>query len=141
MQRGFNRREVRQCATEHAEVHAIREACGTLQSWRLPPSATLYVTLEPCLMCLGACEQARIKRLVYSLPHNKLLGTRHASSPASPDADEHDPCFGALAERLDRKLAALSDASLSVEHDASLSHQSRALLQQFFASLRKPPPT
>jgi tRNA(adenine34) deaminase len=62
--RGFNRRETRQDATLHAEMTAIRQACRRLGSWRLD-GCTLYVTLEPCLMCAGAIIQARTGRLVF----------------------------------------------------------------------------
>jgi tRNA(adenine34) deaminase len=62
--RGRNQRETRQDATLHAEISAIRQACRRLGSWRLD-GATLYVTLEPCLMCAGAIIQSRISRLVY----------------------------------------------------------------------------
>jgi len=60
---GFNRREVDQDPTAHAEMIAIREASSKLGSWRLNDS-TLYVTLEPCAMCAGAMLQARVSRLV-----------------------------------------------------------------------------
>ena len=49
----------------HAEVKAINEACKALDSWVLE-DATLYVTLEPCMMCAGAILQSRIKRIVYA---------------------------------------------------------------------------
>lgn len=48
----------------HAEMEAIRQGCLHLKNERLP-GATLYVTLEPCLMCLGVMLQARITRLVF----------------------------------------------------------------------------
>ncbi|MFW5871671.1 MAG: nucleoside deaminase, partial [bacterium] len=48
----------------HAEIKAIRTACQNLKNWRLS-DCTLYVTLEPCLMCLAAMIQARIGRLVF----------------------------------------------------------------------------
>jgi tRNA(adenine34) deaminase len=48
----------------HAEIQALRNAGQKLQNYRLP-EATLYVTLEPCVMCVGAMIHARIKRLVY----------------------------------------------------------------------------
>ena len=50
--------------TAHAEILAIREASRKLENWRLT-GATLYVTLEPCLMCMGAIVLARIKRVVF----------------------------------------------------------------------------
>jgi tRNA(adenine34) deaminase len=62
--RGANRTEAWQDPTAHAEILALREAARGLGSWRLT-GATLYVTLEPCSMCAGACVLARIERLVY----------------------------------------------------------------------------
>jgi tRNA(adenine34) deaminase len=59
-----NRRETWQDPVAHAELLAIREASARLGRWRLP-DATLYVTLEPCLMCAGALVLARVGRLVY----------------------------------------------------------------------------
>ena len=62
--RACNRREADKCATHHAEVLAIEEACRALGGWRLP-ECTLYVTMEPCPMCAGAILNARISRVVY----------------------------------------------------------------------------
>lgn len=59
-----NARETNKCATHHAEILAIEEACRALGGWRLPET-TLYVTLEPCAMCAGAIINARIPRVVY----------------------------------------------------------------------------
>ena len=59
-----NRREGDKCATHHAEILAIEEACRALGGWRLP-DCTLYVTMEPCPMCAGAILNARIGRVVY----------------------------------------------------------------------------
>ena len=50
--------------TAHAEIVAIRDAAATLRNYRLP-GATLYVTIEPCVMCIGAAVHARIDRIVY----------------------------------------------------------------------------
>jgi len=61
---GFNRPIMLQDPTAHAEVIALREAAKTAQNYRLPQT-TLYVTLEPCAMCVGAMIQARIQRLVF----------------------------------------------------------------------------
>lgn len=62
--RGHNRREELQSPTAHAEVIAIEQAAAEIKSWRLE-DCILYVTLEPCLMCVGAIIQARIARLVF----------------------------------------------------------------------------
>jgi tRNA(adenine34) deaminase len=62
--RGRNARERTADATAHAEILAIGAACGAIGDWRLA-EATLYVTVEPCPMCLGACLNARIARVVY----------------------------------------------------------------------------
>ena len=62
--RGANRTESWQDPTAHAEILALCEASRERGSWRLS-GATLYVTLEPCAMCAGACVLARIERLVY----------------------------------------------------------------------------
>lgn len=62
--KAYNTRETSKCATHHAEILAIEEACRRLGGWRLP-GVTLYVTLEPCAMCAGAIINARIPRVVY----------------------------------------------------------------------------
>ena len=59
-----NERELRQDPTAHAEVLAIRDAAIALGGWRLS-ECVLYVTLEPCAMCVGAMIQARIARVVF----------------------------------------------------------------------------
>lgn len=62
--RARNQRELLQDPTAHAEMIAITQAAGSLGSWRLE-NCTLYVTLEPCVMCAGAILLARIPRVVY----------------------------------------------------------------------------
>lgn len=68
--RGHNRRTKRQIATAHAEIEAIEKACKKLKSWRIP-ECELYVTLEPCPMCMGAMLNARIKKVYFGAPENK----------------------------------------------------------------------
>jgi tRNA(adenine34) deaminase len=63
--RGHNSREKGHDPSAHAEMSAIRSAAKKLKGWRISHS-TLYVTLEPCLMCMGALIQARIPRLVFA---------------------------------------------------------------------------
>ncbi|MDA0259579.1 MAG: tRNA adenosine(34) deaminase TadA [Actinobacteria bacterium] len=61
---GFNRREIDNDPSAHAEIIALREAAIANGSWRLD-GHTIVVTLEPCPMCAGAISQARIKTLVF----------------------------------------------------------------------------
>lgn len=61
---GFNRREIDNDPSAHAEIIALREAAIVNKSWRLD-GHTIIVTLEPCAMCAGAISQARIKTLVF----------------------------------------------------------------------------
>jgi len=63
--RGHNRRETAEDPTAHAEMLAIRQAAEAIGHWRLL-GTTLYVTLEPCVMCMGAIILARIPRLVFA---------------------------------------------------------------------------
>ena len=60
----FNLRESRLSPTAHAEVLALEEASAKTGSWRLS-GATLYVTLEPCLMCAGAALSARVEKVIF----------------------------------------------------------------------------
>jgi len=62
--RGHNLREGNVDPTAHAEIIAIREASKALDRWRLS-GTTLFVTLEPCLMCMGASILARVDRIVF----------------------------------------------------------------------------
>lgn len=68
--RGHNRRTKKQVATAHAEIEAIEKACKKLNSWRIP-ECELYVTLEPCPMCMGAALNARIKKIYFGAPEDK----------------------------------------------------------------------
>lgn len=65
--KAYNTREHSKCATHHAEILAIEEACRALGGWRLP-GCTLYVTMEPCAMCAGAIINARIPKVVFGAP-------------------------------------------------------------------------
>ena len=62
--RGYNRRERDHNPISHAEIEAIIQATRALGSWRLS-DCQLVVTLEPCPMCLAACQQARVDEVVY----------------------------------------------------------------------------
>lgn len=68
--RGYNKREAIGDATAHAEIVAIREACQRLGGWHLD-GCEIYVTLEPCPMCMGAIVNSRIKRVVFGAKDSK----------------------------------------------------------------------
>ena len=75
---GFNEPIGRHDATAHAEIVALRDACMRLKNYRLPLQTTLYVTLEPCTMCIGALIHARVDRLIYaaSEPRAGMVGSQ-----------------------------------------------------------------
>jgi tRNA(adenine34) deaminase len=100
--------------TAHAEIIALRAACNSVKNYRLP-GATLYVTLEPCIMCAGAIINARIDRVVYA--------TKEPKTGASGS------CFDIFnTQQLNHHV--------HCEHGL-LSEQSSELLQNFFHSRRK----
>ena len=99
--------------TAHAEVLALRAAGVNVRNYRLP-AATLYVTVEPCLMCIGAIVHARIARLVYGCA---------------------DPKAGAVASRFE--LAADPRLNHEVAVTSGVAEEEcRALLQDFFRGCR-----
>ena len=109
----FNTRESSKCATHHAEILAIEEACRTLGGWRLP-GVTLYVTMEPCAMCAGAIINARIPRVVY--------GTR-------------DIRFGAFGSLIDLSAVGLNHTPEIV--GGVLEDETRDMLTAYFRRKRK----
>ncbi|MDM1247489.1 tRNA adenosine(34) deaminase TadA [Acinetobacter sp. R933-2] len=68
---GFNTPISTHDPTAHAEIQAIRQACLTIENYRLPENTTLYVTLEPCTMCVGALIHARVTRVVFATTEPK----------------------------------------------------------------------
>ena len=69
--RGYNRRAKLQLASAHAEMTAIDKACTKFGSWRLPEGCELYVTLEPCPMCMGASLNARVDKIYFGAYEQK----------------------------------------------------------------------
>lgn len=69
--KAHNLRHNKKCAICHAEILAIEKACKKLNRWILS-DCTIYVTLEPCLMCTGAIIQSRIERLVYGVDEERF---------------------------------------------------------------------
>ena len=68
---GYNRRAKLQLASAHAEMMAIDRACKKFHSWRLPEGCELFVTLEPCPMCMGACLNARVDKVYFGAYEQK----------------------------------------------------------------------
>lgn len=88
--RARNRREADGDPTAHAEILALRDAARQVGFWRLE-GCTLYVTLEPCFMCAGACVNARVDRIVFAATDPKAGA---AGSLADVPADarlNHNP--------------------------------------------------
>ena len=111
--RGRNSPISRNDPTAHAEIQAVREAAQHLGNYRLV-GATVYVTVEPCLMCMGALLHARIKRLVFGCSDPK------AGAAGSLYDVSRDP-------RLNHQIEVIAEVG---------AEESRALLQQFFRKKR-----
>jgi tRNA(adenine34) deaminase len=86
----YNLRESRPSALAHAEIDAISEASKILGRWRLT-GCTLYVTLEPCVMCAGALVQARLDRVVYGASDPKAGGVESLYKILSDERLNHRP--------------------------------------------------
>ena len=111
--RAHNYRELWRDPTAHAEIVAIRGAASTLGSWRLTDT-TLYVTVEPCAMCMGALILARIPRLVFGA---------------------HDPKAGACGSVFDFSTESRLNHQVLVTRGV-LEEECQVLLQHFFRRLR-----
>lgn len=84
--RGHNLTEMLQDVTAHAEIQAITAAAQTLGG-KYMPEATLYVTVEPCIMCAGAIGWAQIRRIVYGAPDPKRGYSLFAPKALHPKAE------------------------------------------------------
>lgn len=104
---GHNRRETTHDPSAHAEFSALVAAAHTLGRWRLT-GCTVYVTLEPCLMCAGLMVNARIDRCVYGAPDPKggALGTLFDVSHDSRLNNEFDVTAGVLSDACANELRA-----------------------------------
>src|SRR5262249_17921517 len=110
---GWNRPIGSHDATSHAEIEAIRDACRAENNYRLP-GATLYVTIEPCVMCVGAIFHARIARVVFGA---------------------QEPKTGAAGSQLNLFTEARLNHHATVE-GGLLADECSALLSGFFATRR-----
>lgn len=113
--RGYNRIEALQDATAHAEIVAIGAASSSIGSWRLD-DCDIYVTLEPCLMCLGAILQSRIKKV--------LFGTA-------------DPRLGAIISNSYGDMASKAYGNYPEVEKGIMAEECSQLLKSFFEKLRK----
>jgi tRNA(adenine34) deaminase len=113
--RGFNSPVSRADPTAHAEILALREAAGLCGNYRLE-QATLYATLEPCVMCAGALVAARVRRLVFGARDLRFGGVRSKFALADSDLLNH------RVEIVEGVLAA----------------ESTEMLRAFFQSRRRP---
>lgn len=86
--RGRNSPIARNDPTAHAEILALREAANSLGNYRLE-AATLYCTLEPCIMCAGALVNARVKRLVFGTRDLRFGGVRSKYQLADSELLNH----------------------------------------------------
>jgi len=111
--RGHNQPVSSQDPTAHAEIVALRDAARTVGNYRLP-GATMYVTIEPCLMCVGALVHARLAKVVFGAPEPKA-----GAVVSTQRAHEHP----ALNHRLDVMGGILED-------------ECRAVVQEFFRARR-----
>ena len=110
--RGHNRRTKKQIATAHAEVEAIEKACKKLNSWRIP-DCELYVTLEPCPMCMGAMLNARIKKVYFG-------------------------AYEAKGRSMTNELASANLLNHTVEVEGGvMEEECKTILSTFFADMRK----
>ena len=97
--RAHNRTLADRDPTAHCELLAIRQAAGALGSERLP-DCDLYVTLEPCTMCVAAISFARIRRLYYGAPDPKGGAVEHGVRFfAAPTCHHRPEVYGSIAER------------------------------------------
>ena len=85
---GWNRPILAHDPTAHAEIIALREAGRQIENYRLV-GATLFVTLEPCVMCMGAISHARIQRVIYGAPDPKRGAAGSALQLADADFLNH----------------------------------------------------
>ena len=111
---GFNQPIASADPTAHAEIVALRDAARATGNYRLT-GATLYVTVEPCLMCVGAMEHARVETLVYGAPEPK------AGAVASTQRAHEHPA-------LNHRIAVVGGV---------LEDECRAILQEFFREKRQ----
>ena len=111
--RGYNQVERLKDATAHAEMIAITSAANHIGNWRLN-DCSIYVTLEPCIMCTGAMLSSRIKELFFSV---------------------FDPKFGACGSVYNLADDGKTNHKIKI-YSGIYSDESKKLLQEFFSKLK-----
>ncbi len=108
--RGYNQIEKLKDATAHAEMIAITSASNNLQNWRLN-ECSIYVTLEPCVMCTGALLASRIKQLYYGASDIKFgaCGSIHNLAENSKTNHTIEVFSGILAKESEQLLKSFFD--------------------------------
>ena len=96
--RAHNTRNKSKNAVEHAELVAIQRACKKLGDWRLV-GCDLYVTLEPCVMCLGACYNARISNLYFGAYDLSGAGCIHLAEHIGNTLNHHLNIQGGICDK------------------------------------------
>ena len=72
--KAYNKKEKTKNVTKHAEIIAISKACKKIKNWRLE-NCEIYITMEPGMMCCGAIEQSRIKKIIYGVKNENYGST------------------------------------------------------------------
>jgi tRNA(adenine34) deaminase len=112
--RAHNLRETLKDPTAHAEILAIKEAANILGGWRLV-NCTMYITMEPCIMCTGAIIESRIKKVV--------IGTKHIKGKNSEN-------------NLNQKIDYFNNNNIEITLGI-LEEQCSNILKKFFKDLRR----
>ncbi|MDO5427283.1 MAG: tRNA adenosine(34) deaminase TadA [Coriobacteriia bacterium] len=102
----FNMREAKTSPSAHAEFLAIEQAASVLKTWRLE-GCSVYVTLEPCVMCAGLMHQARIERCVFGAFDKKAgaLGTLYEIHKDERLNHNFEVCGGVMKEECAKILS------------------------------------
>ena len=74
--KAYNKKEKTKNVIKHAEIIAISKACKKIKNWRLD-DCEIYITMEPCMMCSGAIEQSRIKKIIYGVKNENYGYTKN----------------------------------------------------------------
>lgn len=77
--KAYNKKEKTKNVIKHAEIIAISKACKKIKNWRLD-DCEIYITMEPCMMCSGAIQQSRIKKIIYGVKNDQYGHTNNLNN-------------------------------------------------------------